>query len=249
MKTGIKDLDEIIELKKGELIVIAARPNMGKSTFVLNIASHIALEEKKSVLLFNLEDSRETIINKLMINNSMIKVDKFKLYDKYKKNIYIASNTPYLIDDICIESRKLKEEKNIDAIIIDYIQLVQFDKKKLLSRDNEITEILRKLKVLAKVLDVLIIVTSQLSRRCETRDDKRPIMVDFSNSKYGILTYANKILFLYRDSYYNKENKSDITEVIVAKNNGGSTKTIKIAWLPEFCMFENTVVFEEEENG
>lgn len=233
MKTGFKELDEIIELNKGELIVIASRPNMGKSTFILNILSHISLKEKKSVLLFNLEDSKENIINKLIISNS-IGIKQLK-----EASIYIASEVPYLVDDIYFESRKLKEEKNIEAIIIDYLQLIQFDKKKLLSRDNEITEILRRLKILAKVLNVPVIVISQLSRRCETRDDKRPIIADFSSSKNGILTYSNKILFLYRDSYYNNKNVNNITEVIIAKNNGGSSKTIKIAWLPEYCKFGN----------
>lgn len=269
MNTGFKDLDEIIDLKKGELIVIASRPSMGKSTFVLNILSHIALEEKKSVLLFNLEASKENIMNKLIISNSMIEVNKFELYDNYKKNkkikpklieddlnrieyginllrdapIYIASDRICLIDDIYVESRKLKEEKNIEAIIIDYLQLIQFDKKKLLSRDNEITEILRKLKILAKELNLPIIVTSQLSRKCETRDNKRPIISDFSNSRYGILTYSSKILFLYRDSYYNRENKSNIAELIIAKNNEGNTSTIELAWLPEYCTFSNTIAF------
>lgn len=274
MNTGFKDLDEIIDLKKGELVVIASRPAMGKSTFVLNILSHFTLKEKKSVLFFSLEDSNDNIINKLIISNSMVEAEKFQLYNKYKQEntekpelseddwdriayginllkdapIYIASDVPYSIEDICIKSTRLKKEKNIEAIIVDYLQLIQFNKKKLLSRDEEITEILRKLKVLAKILDVPVIITSQISRECEKRDDKRPIIEDFTNSKKAITTYSDKILFLYRDSHYNKENKSDITEVIVAKSNDGNMDTIKVAWMPEYCMFGNTIVFEEEEN-
>lgn len=275
MNTGFKDLDEVIEMKKGDLMVVASRPAMGKSTFALNILSHIALKEKKSVLLFSLEASKENIINKLIISNSMVEAEKFDMYNQYKKEesekpelleddwdriayginllkdapIYIASEAPYTIEDICIKSSELKKEKDIGIIIIDYLQLIQFNKKKRLSRDNELTEILRKLKVLAKILDIPIIITSQLSGECEKRDNKRPRIDDFSNSKVGITRYSDKILFLYRDSYYNKDNKSDITELIIAKSNHGDTNTIKIAWLPEYCMFGNTVVFEEEEDG
>ena len=275
MKTGFNDLDEVIKVNKGDLIVVASRPSMGKSTFVLNVLSHIALDEKKSVLFFSLEDSKDKIINKLIISNSMVETEKFQLYNKYKQEntekpelseddwdriayglnllkdapIYIASDAPYSIDDICIKSTRLKKKNNIDAIIIDYLQIIQFNKKKILSRDEEITEILRKLKVLAKILDVPVIITSQLSRECEKRDDKRPIIEDFTNSKNAITTYSDKILFLYRDSYYNKENKSDITDVIVAKNNDGAIDTIKVAWMPEYCMFGNTIVVEEGKDG
>lgn len=275
MNTGFKDLDEVIKVNKGDLIVVASRPSMGKSTFVLNVLSHIALDEKKSVLFFSLEDSKEQIINKLIISNSMVEAEKFQLYNKYKQEntdkpelseddwdriayglnllkdapIHIASDAPYSIDDICIKSTRLKKKNNIDAIIIDYLQLILFNKKKLLSRDEEITEILRKLKVLAKILDVPVIITSQLSRECEKRDDKRPIIEDFTNSKNAITTYSDKILFLYRDSYYNKKNKSNITDVIVSKNNDGAIDTIKLAWMPEYCMFGNTIIIEEEKNG
>ncbi len=275
MKTGFKDLDEIIEVDKGDLVVVASRPAMGKSTFVLNILSHIALEEKKKVLFFSLEACKEHLINKLIISNSMVEAEKFGLYNKYKNNkiskpdiseddvdriayginllkdapIYISSDVPYSIDDICLKSTIFKKEKNIEAIIIDYLQLIQLNKKKLLSRDEEITEILRRLKVLAKILDIPVIITSQLSRKCEKRENKKTIIEDFSNSKKAIDSYADKILLLYRDSYYNKENKSNFTDVIIAKNLGGNLNTIKVAWMPEYCMFGNTIVREEEKDG
>ena len=240
MKTGFNDLDNIIEIKNGELIVLASRPLMGKSTFVQNILSNVAIKENKSILFFSLDESKEMLINKLIISNSKVKADKFGLY--------IASDTPYTIEDICAESSNFKKEKDIGIIIIDNLQLIQFDKSRLLSRDNEITEILRELKVLSKVLDVPIIVTSQLSRECEKRKDKRPLIEDFTNSKYGVTTYCDKILFLYRDSYYNKANKNEITEIIVAKSNDGQTGTIKLDFAPEYYMFRNIVVFEEEED-
>ena len=265
MKTGFKDLDSNIKLNNGELIVIASRPSMGKTTFALNILSHIALKEKKGILFFSLEDSEKRITERLIISNSMVEKEKFHLYNQYKGEkiekpelseddwdrisygigllkdapIYLSCDAPLSIDDICKNSKKMKLEKNIEAIIIDYIQLIKFDKKKLLSRDDEITEILRQLKVLAKELDIPVIVTSQLSRPSKERNNQRPIIEDFSSSKYGITKYSDKILFLYRDLDY----KSNIAELIVAKNNNGNIDTIKLGWLPEYCMFGNTIVF------
>lgn len=276
MKTGFKDLDKIMNLNDGELIVLAARPAMGKTTFALNMLSYNTIKENKSTLLFSLEESKETIINKLIINNSMVEADKLKIYDEYKKedktnneinlseedwdrivygvnllkdaHIFISDVAPCTIDDICKKSRDIKLKENIELIIIDYLQLVQFDKKELLSRDDEITEILRRLGVLAKELNVPIVVTSQLSKKSESRENKRPLISDFVKSEYGILTHSNKILFLYRDSYYEKNSKSNITEVIVAKNNEGKIDTIKVAWMPEYCKFGNTIVYKEDEN-
>ena len=204
MKTGFKDLDDIIKLNKGDLIIIASRPAMGKTTFVQNILDNIIQKENKDVLFFDLEK----------INKS------------------------YTINDIYENSHKSK--KDIELIIIDYLQLIQFDKSKLLSRDNEITEILKKLKILAKELNIPIIITSQLSRKVEKRDDKRPNITDFVHSEHGILTYSDKILFLYRDFYYNEKNKSNITDIIVSRNNDGSVGTIKLEWIPEYRIFSNT---------
>ena len=195
MKIRFKDLDSNIKLNNGELIVIASRPSTGKTTFALNILSHIAIKEKKGVLFFSLEDSKENITKRLIISNSMAP-------------IYLSCDAPLSIDDICKKAKKMKQEKNIEAIIIDYIQLIKFDKKKLLSRDDEMTEILRRLKVLAKELDILVFVTSQLSRASKERNNPEPIIDDFSSSKYGITKYADIILFLYRDlDYTENENK------------------------------------------
>ncbi len=267
MKTGFKNLDEKVEVNKENLMVIASRPAMGKTTLALNILSHIALEDKKTVLFVSLESNEENIINRLIISNSMVEVKKFELYNKYKnkeiqksnlseedldrikyrikllKNspIYIMSGAPYSIKDICKKSRTLKEEKDIELIIIDYLQLIQFDKNKLLSRNEEITEILKNLKVLAKTLNVPVIVTSQLSKRCEKRENKRPMMSDFSDSKYGIYTYSDEVLFIYRDSYYNKENKSNIAEIIVAKSRNGNNGKARLTWIPEYLKFGDTI--------
>ena len=154
----------------------------------------------------------------------MVEADKFEIYDKYQKGkmkkteltdddwdrigfglnilknapIFMGTTAPYTIDDICNKSRELKLKENIELIIIDYLQLIQFDKSKALSRDNETREILKELKILAKELNIPVIVTSQLSRKVEERNDKRPIIADFSNMSSGILAYSNKILFLLK---------------------------------------------------
>ena len=229
MKTGFNDLDNIVKIKGGDLIVIASRPAMGKSTLAINILRNVAIKEKEPVLLFSLENSKETIINKLTIRNSM------------DASIFIDASVPQTIDNIFKKSCELKEKENIELIIIDYLQLIQFNKSKVLSRDKEI---LKMLKTLAKKLDIPIIITSQLSRKPEERNDKRPVITDFNNTAPSILDYADKILFLYRDSYYNKDNKGNMTDIIVAKNENDEIGTIKLGWLPECCMFGNTAKFE-----
>ena len=264
MKTGFKELDNIIKLNKNELIVIASRPAMGKSTFVQNIISNVSIKENKSVLFYSLDVDKESVIKKFIISNSMVEYKKFNLYvsskdktglskedkdriayaKKLLKNtkIYIDDTPNISIMDICLRCKKMKLEKDIDLVVIDYLQLISYDKSKLLSRDEEISEILKELKVLAKTLDIPVIITSQLSSKCDKRENKRPMMSDFSDSKYGIYTYSDKVLLLYRDSYYNKDNKSNITEIIIGKNSHGEVGITKLAWMPEYCMFGNTIV-------
>lgn len=265
MKTGYKDLDNLVKIKGGDLIIVASRPAMGKTTLAQNILSNVAIKEHKPTAFFSLEESMEKTVNKLIIKTAMVEADKFKIYDKYQKGeilkpeftdddwdriaygvnvlkdapIFINVTAPQTIDDIKRKTYELKEKENIELIIIDYLQLIQYDKCKSLSRENEVEEILKELKLLAKELNVPIIITSQLSRKPEERDDKRPVINDFTNTASSISNYADKILFLYRDSYYNKENKSNITEIIVAKNEKGKIGTAKLGWMPEYCMFGN----------
>ena len=202
------------------------------TTLVQNILSNVAIKEHKPTAFFSLEESMEKTVNKLNI-----------LKDT---PIFINATAPQTINDIKRRTYELKEKENIELIIIDYLQLIQYDKSKSLSRDNEVEEILKELKLLARELNVSIIVTSQLSRKPEERDDKRPVITDFTNTASSISNYADKILFLYRDSYYKKENKSNITEIIVAKNENGRTGTAKLGWMPEYCMVGNTVDFERK---
>lgn len=288
MKTGFKDLDNVINLNEGELTVIAARPAMGKTTFALNIINNIVFKQNIPTLLFSLEsskdfiidkmidasyvafkkeymDSKEKIIDKMLSINSKIdakKIERTKMnnnkikimgdlltskeqeqLDIYLKKLYnsklFISDITYTIDNICKTSREFKTKKNIKIIVIDYLQLIEFDKEGLLNREDEILEILRKLEALAKELNIPIVITSQLPQKLELRENKRPIISDFGESKEGILKYNDKILFLYRDSYYDCSKASNTTEVIVAKNNDGITDTINLTWTPEYCIFEN----------
>lgn len=273
MKTGFHNLDNNIKIKGGDLIIIASRPAMGKTTLALNILGNVAIKDKKSVAFFSLEENMENIVNKLIIRTSMVEADKFKTYDQYQKGqilkpkftdddwdrisygvnslkdapIFIDVTVPQTIDNIFKKSCELKEKENIELIIIDYLQLIQVNKRKALSRDDEIDEILQELKTLAEKLNVPVIVTSQLSRRPEEREDKRPVITDFTNTASSILKYADKIWFLYRDSYYNKENKSNITDIIITQNGNKNenTSTIKLGWMPEYFMFGNTINLEK----
>ena len=244
MKTGFHNLDNNIKIKGGDLIIIASRPAMGKTTLALNILGNVAIKDKKSVAFFSLEEGMENIVNKLIIRTSMVEADKFKIYDA---PIFIDVTAQQTIDNIFKKSCELKEKENIELIIIDYLQLIQFDKRKVLSRDDEIDGILQELKTLAEKLNVPVIVTSQLSRRPEEREDKRPVITDFTNTASSILKYADKIWFLYRDSYYNKENKSNITDIIITQNGNKNENisTIKLGWMPEYFMFGNTINLEK----
>lgn len=255
MKSGFNDLDKLLTIKKGELIFVGGRPGIGKSTFVQNILSNIAINEKISVAYFNLESSKESIVNKLIKSNPVLKNVKFETYksivnksnleliedsDKIinkEATIYIDDTPGISVMEIRSKCRKLRLEKNIGLVVTDYLQLIGFNKNMLLSRNKEIDSIIKSLKILAKELDIPIIVASQLPRSIEKREDKRPMMFDLSGS--AILSFADSILFLYRDSYYNKEIKSNSTEIIIARNRNGEFETAKLEWIPELSRFVN----------
>lgn len=239
MKTGFEKLDKIIEVNKGDLIIVASRPSMGKTSLVCNMVNYVLTKEKEAVLFFELEESIEKIEERLRLVNENIETEDLP--------IYILDD--YRCRHMCSKSEILKKEKNIKLIIIDYFQLIEIDKGVLSNREYECIEILRKLKLLAKELNIPIIVTSTVSSKCErdkSRNDKRPLMEDIVSPKIGIDNYVDKVLFMYRDSYYNKNNKSNLTEIIVAKNENGKTGTVKLEWIPEKLMFINTTVTEKE---
>lgn len=248
MKTGYYELDNVMKLDNGQLIVVVSRPAMGKSTFAINIATNVAINNIP-VAIFNLEMSKEQVISKILCSKAMVDSNRLRTGQLDEQDwlklapateslseapIYIDDTPNIIIEDICKKSKDLKVNKNISLLIIDYLQLIGFDKSKLLSRDEELKENLKKLKGLAKELDIPIIITSQLSRKCEGREDKRPLITDFGNSKYGINTYSDKILFLYRASYYNQNIEDNATEVIIAKNSDGKCDTVKLGFFQKY---------------
>ena len=254
--TGFIDLDyRTAGLHGSEFILIAARPAMGKSAFVLNIAANAALKANIPVAIFSLEMSKEQMVNRILCSEAMVDSNKVRTgkldeedWAKLAEAIGPLSETGIYIDDtpgisiteIRAKCRKLKLEKNIGLVIIDYLQLVQGSSRRAQgSREQEIAEISRSLKILAKELDVPVIALSQLSRAVEQRPDHRPMLSDLRESG-SIEQDADIVMFLYRDDYYNEDSeKKDIAEVIIAKQRSGSTGTVDLGWLGSYTKFVN----------
>ncbi len=253
MKTGFRDLDELVNLDEPKLIVIGARPAVGKSAFAINIATNVAIKDKKEVAIFNLELSKEQVRNRIICSEALVDSNEIRtgfLRDDKEKRLASAiesiSNAPIYIDDtacisiieICDKCRKLKLEKDVGLIVIDYLQLIQGDKS--LKREQEISRISLSLKNLAKELNIPIIILSQLSRNVEEREDKRPKLSDFEYSSFAMVQDADVVIFLYRDDYYYIDSeRKNVADIIVAKNRGGDTRTIELAWLPHYMKFAN----------
>ena len=253
--TGFIELDyKMAGLQNSDLILIAARPAMGKSAFAINIASNAAIKHGVPTVIFNLEMSKEQVANRILCSEAMVDSNKIRTgkieeedWAKLAGALGPISDAPIYIDDtpgisvteIRTKCRKLKLEKNIGLVVIDYLQLVKASGRNN-SREQEISEISRSLKILAKELNIPVIALSQLSRAPEQRkDDHRPMLSDLRESG-AIEQDADIVMFLYRDDYYN-ENSEDknIAEVIIAKQRAGSTGTIKLAWLGEYTKFAN----------
>lgn len=254
LPSGFYDLDiKLSGLQKSQMILIAARPSMGKTTFALNIAENIAIKEKKSVLIFSLEMSKEQLTNKLISSITRIDIQKIQTgnlddtdFDKLIDGIGIVSNAKIFIDDtpnISIvemrsKCRKLKFSNNIDLIIIDYLQLMSGNSKNE-SRQQEVSEISRFIKALSKEMNCPIIALSQLSRAPEQRSDHRPMLSDLRESG-SIEQDSDIVILLYRDEYYNKDtDQKNIAECIVAKHRNGEVGTIKLAWIGQYSKFAN----------
>jgi len=258
--TGFVDLDyKMSGLHKSDLILVAARPAMGKTSFGLNIAQHAAIFGKVPVAIFSLEMSKEQLSNRILCSEAMIDSQRMKT-GKFEDNdwkkianvlgplseapIYIDDSSGVSVMDIRAKCRRLKIEKNIGLIIIDYLQLMQ-GRGRIESRQQEIAEISRSLKILAKELDVPIVALSQLSRAPEARSDHRPMLSDLRESG-SIEQDADIVMFLYRDDYYNTDTeKKNIAEVIVAKNRNGSTGVVELLWMGQYTKFTNL----ERKNG
>ena len=252
LSSGLRDLDTKINgLNKSDLLLVAARPAMGKSAFALNIAVNVAKKYKKTVAIFNLEMSREQLTMRLLANESFVELQKLatgKLSEEEWTKLCMASaalsQTDIRVDDnpaitVAEMNAKCRRVENLGLVIIDYLQLMNGSGygKGGDSRVNVVSEISRSLKIMAKELNVPVICLSQLSRAVESRTDKRPILSDLRESG-AIEQDADSVMFLYRDEYYN-ENTEDkgLAECIVAKNRHGETGTVKLQWIGQYQTF------------
>ena len=254
--TGFTDLDyRTAGLHSSDLVLIAARPAMGKSAFALNIAANAAIRGKVPVAVFSLEMSKEQMASRILCSEAMVDSNKVRtgkmdeedwvklagaLGPLSESGIYIDDTPGISVMEIRAKCRKLKLEKNIGLVVIDYLQLVQgSSNKRVGSREQEISEISRSLKILAKEIDVPVVALSQLSRAPEQRPDHRPMLSDLRESG-AIEQDADIVMFLYRDDYYNEDSeKKNIAEVILAKHRGGSTGTVDLAWMGSYTKFAN----------
>ena len=253
--TGFVELDyKTAGLHGSELILVAARPAMGKTAFALNIATNAALRGNAPVAIFSLEMSKDQLVNRILCSEAMVDSNKVRTgkleEDDWVKlagaigplsesEIYIDDTPGISVMEIRTKCRKLKMEKNIGLVVIDYLQLVQGSNKRQASREQEISEISRSLKILAKEINVPVIALPQLSRAVEQRPDHRPMLSDLRESG-AIEQDADIVMFLYRDDYYNKESeKKDIAEVIIAKQRGGQTGTVELLWMGNYTKFVN----------
>lgn len=262
--TGFMDLDyKLSGLKGSSLIILAARPGMGKSALAINIATQAALKFNVPSLIFNMEMSKVELAKRILSSEAMVdnkNINTGKMSVDELERITVAggklSEAPIYIDDtaginimeIRAKARKLKLEKNIGLIVIDYLQLIEPMGKKNATREQEISEISRALKKLAMELNIPIIALSQLSRSAEKGDKgKRPMLSDLRESG-AIEQDADMVLFIYRDDYYDKETeKKNIAEIIVAKNRSGSVGTVELLWMGNFTKFENMGEIQDEE--
>ena len=252
--SGFIDLDNrTLGFMPGQLIIIAARPAMGKSAFALNVLANAAIRAKKSVVYFSLEMSKEELTSRVLASEAMVdsqKIRSGKLEDEDWISLTNASGTlseaKIILDDtsgftpieLRAKCRKLKMEHDIGLVVIDYLQLMDASKVSA-SRQADISEISRSLKVLAREIGVPIIALSQLSRAPEQRPDHRPMLSDLRESG-SIEQDADMVMFLYRDDYYNPDtDKKNIAEVILAKNRAGSTGTTELLWLNQYTKFVN----------
>ncbi len=248
-------------LHGGELIIIAGRPGMGKSSFAVNIAESAAIHDNVPVAIFNLEMSKTMIVNRILCSQALVDSQKVRLGDFDSEDwqqigavvdkvamapIYIDDTASITVSEIRAKCRRLKQTKNLGMVIIDYLQLMQ-GKGRSDNRQQEISDISRSLKVLAKELDVPIIALSQLSRTSETRSDKRPMLSDLRESG-AIEQDADIVMFIYRDEYYNKDTEDkNIAECILAKHRSGSTGMFKLGWQGKYTKFINLDYTKKEE--
>ena len=250
--TGFYDLDyKMAGLQNSDLILIAARPSMGKTAFALNIAEYVTVKQNVTTAIFSLEMSKEQLAKRILAMNSRVDSQKLRtgdlsdeewmdIVDSAKTigetNLIIDDTPGISVGELRSKCRKLKIEKNLGLVMIDYIQLMTGGKRAE-SRQQEISEISRSLKALAREIDAPIIALSQLSRKVESRDDKRPMLSDLRESG-AIEQDADVVMFIYRDEYYNKDTENPgVTEIIIGKQRNGPIGTVRLGWKSELTKF------------
>lgn len=254
LTTGFIDLDARTSgLQKSDLIILAARPSMGKTAFVLNVAQNAAIKGGASVLIFSLEMSKEQLGQRLLSIDSSVELSRLKsgelsrgdwedlniAIDRLSKaDIYIDDTPGVSIMEMKNKCRRLKADKGLDLVIVDYLQLMSFEGRASEGRQQEVSALSRMLKQLAREMDCPVIVLSQLSRAVEQRQDHRPQLSDLRESG-AIEQDADIVMFLYRDEYYNPEttDKPNTCEVIIAKQRNGPTGSLDLAWLGKYTKF------------
>lgn len=261
LTTGFLDIDNKLSgLQKSDLVLIAARPSMGKTAFGLNVATNAALKAKAKVAIFSLEMSKEQLVQRMIAATAHVDLQKIisgnltedewlqiinSMGPLSKADIYIDDTAGISLTEMRAKCRRLKIEKGLDLVVIDYLQLMQLDGRTE-NRQQEISAISRGLKGLAKEMECPVISLSQLSRAPELRSDHRPMLSDLRESG-AIEQDADVVMFLYRDEYYNEESeKKNIGEVIIAKHRNGPTGTVELVWKKEFTKFLDKVNFTEE---
>ena len=252
--TGFIDLDyRTAGMQPSDLVLIAARPSMGKTAFVLNIAQHVAFRQNKTVAIFSLEMSKEQLVNRMFSLESHVDAQHLRTgqlddqeWEKLIESAGVIGSSNLIIDDtpgisiseLRSKCRKYKMEHNLSMIIIDYLQLMTGSGRSD-SRQQEISDISRSLKAVARELSVPVLALSQLSRAVEQRPDHRPMMSDLRESG-AIEQDADVVMFIYRDDYYNHDSElKGISEIIIAKQRNGPIGTVQLAWLPEYTKFAN----------
>lgn len=253
--TGFNDLDlQTAGMQPSDLILIAARPSMGKTAFVLNLAQHMALRKNVTTAIFSLEMSKVQLVNRMLSLESKVDAQNLRTgnledsdWERLIESAEVIGSSKLIIDDtpsisiseLRSKCRKYKMNNDLGIVIIDYLQLMTLGGRAAESKQLEVSEISRSLKAVARELNVPVIALSQLSRAVEQRPDHRPMLSDLRDSG-AIEQDADVVMFLYRDDYYNKESeKKNIAEVIIAKQRNGPIGTVELAWLPQYTKFGN----------
>jgi len=270
--TGFNELDEVLGgLHPSDLVIIAGRPSMGKTSFALSIAMNIATEQKLPVAIFSLEMSKQQLVQRLLCARARVNLHRLRTgylrehdFVRFTQAAHELYNAPLYIDDtpdlspfeIRAKARRLKASEGLGCIIIDYLQLIR-PPRRMENRVQEVTEVVRSLKSLARELNVPVVVLSQLSRSVEHRENKRPVLADLRDSG-AIEAEADVVCFLFREDYYERKKKPVspepsfegfvederkpeffVTEVIIAKNRNGPVTTVEVAFVPRYALFEN----------